>query len=77
MANRQVDYNFVPLAGTSIVEPEPLTDFTRLDSDYSIFVGVVGRITPKHPCANRPFFQRETGQCLLHHKVKKILATLA
>jgi len=52
-----------------------LTDLHSPASDYSIFVGVVGRITPKHPCATVRSFSGRPGQCLLHHKVKKILAT--
>ena len=55
MANRKVDYNFVFPAATGIIEPETLTNLTRLDADYSIFVGVVGSVTPKYTSANRAF----------------------
>jgi hypothetical protein len=77
VANRKVDYNFVVPARTSIIEPETLTDLTRLDADDSIFVGVVGSVAPKYTCANRALLERETSQCLSHDEGKKILATLS
>jgi len=76
-ANRQLNFNLVLAAGTGIKKPEPFTDLSCLDPDYSIFVCVIRCITPEYSRSDCSFFQRETSQRLLDDKGKKVLAAFA